>query len=213
MPNKPLPWVFDDRAGRYRNAETGRFMSRAAAVAMRDLYIERTKSLSDELATRLSTGQITINQWELEMRKLIKTTYVNEYRLAKGGTEAMTQADWGRIGGLLRNQYGYLSGFAQDIRAGKTSGGAVKIRARMYIDSATQAHERAKAAGAGFTLPAYPGDGSTRCRANCKCHWEIVERLDRYDCYWRLEAQAEHCIDCDARSREWNPYVVRKVGL
>jgi hypothetical protein len=44
---------------------------------------------------------------------------------------------------------------------------------------------------------------------NCQCRWEIVDRGDHWDCYWRLGI-AEHCPDCVERARNWNPLTIPK---
>ena len=149
-------------------------------------------------------------QWVLEMRQQIKETYSNEYMLARGGRNNMTQADWGRVGAMVKRQYRYADGFARDIDAGKVSGGQIRTRARMYVDSATQAFERAKTESLGLpVLPAYPGDGQTVCRANCQCHWEIADVGDHWEATWQLGV-AEHCPDCVQNAEQWAPLVVPK---
>jgi len=89
----------------------------------------------------------------------------------------------------------------------------IAARSRMYMRSSREAFERAKARAVGVPpLPAYPGDGSTRCLTNCACQWEIIPEVQDdgaivYNCYWRL-GPTEHCPDCIERSRQWNPYTV-----
>jgi hypothetical protein len=214
MANMPpvVNYIFDSVAGRWRSTATGRFISHAAAIAARDNYITAKYNLMSTLASQLNTSDvISIQRWTLDMRAQIKSAYVNEYLLGRGGIKNMTQADWGRIGGMLKNQYHYLNNFAADIAKGM-SPEQIALRARMYIDSATQAYERAQAISKGLDLPAYPGDGTTECRSNCKCHWEIITGEDAYSCYWRLEPQAEHCDTCDARSGMWNPLVFPRLN-
>ena len=122
----------------------------------------------------------------------------------------MTQSDYGRVGGLLKRQYQYLDNFAKEIGAGKLSQGQVETRSKMYINSSTQAFERGKASTLGLPqLPAYPGDGQTRCRTNCKCNWRIIDKETHWECTWNLNP-AEHCDDCLANAARWNPLVIPK---
>ena len=206
----PSPWVWDDRAKRYRDTATGRFITQHKAVTLRDYYIEAKKADMDALSRRLLNHDVNLQQWVLEMRQQIKETYSNEYMLARGGRNNMTQADWGRVGAMVKRQYRYADGFARDIDAGKVSGGQIRTRARMYVDSATQAFERAKTESLGLpVLPAYPGDGQTVCRANCQCHWEIADVGDHWEATWQLGV-AEHCPDCVQNAEQWAPLVVPK---
>lgn len=206
----PSPWQWDDASKRYRNTATGRYISQKAAVALRDQYIDARMSDMDGLTRRLVDKQINVQQWTLEMRQQVKDTYINEYMLARGGRNNMTQADWGRVGAMLKEQYRYVDGFARDIDAGKVSGGQIRTRARMYVDSATQAFERAKTESRGMPrLPAYPGDGQTQCRANCRCAWDIVDAEDHWEATWSLGV-SEHCQDCVANAGRWNPLIIPK---
>ena len=206
----PGPWQWDDRAKRYRDTATGRFITQHKAVTLRDYYIEAKKADVDGVTRRLLNHSTNLQQWTLDMRAQVKDTYINEYMLARGGRNNMTQSDWGRVGGMLKKQYQHLDNFARDIDAGKVSGGQIRTRARMYVDSATQAFERAKTESLGLpVLPAYPGDGQTVCRANCQCHWDIQDRGDHWDATWVLGV-AEHCPDCVDNSRQYAPLVVPK---
>lgn len=210
MPKSGL-WYWDDGSHRYRDAETGRYISFRQIVELRDTYIERSMGGVNNLASRISTGDINVQQWVLEMRTAIKDAYISEYMLARGGIDAMTQSDWGRLGQMIRGQYGYLQNFATDIQNGKLSVEQVAMRARMYMDSATQAYEKANAISHGLPgLPAYPGDGQTVCRANCKCEWRYEETETEWLCFWDL-GDAEHCPDCESNASRWNPLVIPKV--
>lgn len=78
----------------------------------------------------------------------------------------------------------------------------IASRSRMYINSGREAFERANMRAHGILkLPEYPGGGTTACRTNCKCFWDIQEvhddegNLIGWDCYWTL-TDAEHCDDC-----------------
>jgi hypothetical protein len=214
MPTKPgaTGFVWNDKSHRWRDTSTGRYISQTRMNNMRDAYLDSKKMQTGELIDRLYRGEITSNQWALEMRQLVKETYINEYLAAHGGVESMTQADWGRLGHMLRDQYAYLDKFQADLNAGKMTAGQAKVRAGMYIESASQAFEKGKADARGvLSLPAYPGDGQTVCKANCRCHWQIAETDTGWDCTWVL-GQAEHCPDCVDNAAKWSPLEVSKAA-
>ncbi len=208
----PGPWTWDDVSGRYRNVETGRYMGAKQMVAARDDFVVALKADSDLVAQQLADGEISLGRWMLDMEVRIKQAYTDQYILAVGGRNNMTQADWGRVGSMVKEQYGYLEKFATEAQAGKLSPAQIKARSRMYMDSSTQAFERGNAASRGMPgLPAYPGDGQTVCRANCKCHWEIEDAESGWDCTWSL-GDAEHCPDCEENAGKWNPLHVERAN-
>lgn len=208
-----MSWYWDDSNKTYHKIVSDKItnvLEISKIITLRDLFTDRAMKKSDALVeSMMIEGSITIQQWEREMRILLRDTYRAMYELAIGGSGNMTQADYGRLGGILQEQYRYLHNFAADIAAGRLSPLQAMNRARMYIESATQAFERAQAASYGITLPQYPGDGGTQCLSNCRCHWEIRSRKKEYACYWRL-GQAEHCPGCLEASKIYNPYIVLK---
>jgi len=145
---------------------------------------------------------------------------------------ALAQLGWWAGGGagkpppeIARNfideQQKFLSRWFLQIKAaGDLVGGAA--RARMYAQALEQVYQKAymaaKSAKVGLPpLPAYPCDGSTRCRTNCNCYWEgPLEREDDngryYALYWRLRP-GESCDDCIRRATvQWNPLKVVNVS-
>jgi len=206
----PSPWQWDDRAKRYRNTESGRFITQRAAIKLRDAYTAGKVADADRVSRQFLNRKINLQEWTLEMRRQIKDAYVNQYMLARGGRHNMTQADWGRVGGMIRGQYRYLNDFARDIDAQKLSEAQVRARARMYINGSTRAFERAKSDSLGLPdLGQYPGDGQTICRTNCQCHLEYEETETEWRVTWVL-GEAEHCPDCVTLSEQWAPRVIPK---
>lgn len=219
MPSQPF-WQWDGRTRRYRVTQagsealgqnTGTFVSQARMAGLRDEFIAHQKVGVNTLAKQLADGDISLNQWVVGMRQNVKDSFIDQYMLAAGGRNNMTQADWGRVGQMVRNQYEYLDRFAVDVANGRYTESAVAARARMYVESSSQAFERGNTVTRGMPdLPAYPGDGSTQCLSNCRCRWVIKETDTEWQCTWKL-GQAEHCPDCVERSRIWAPYIVPKV--
>lgn len=203
-------WVYDARARRYRDPDTGRFISSNRILEARDGFRESQRGGVETATTALVERGASLTQWQTEMRELIKTAFIDEYLLGRGGRNAMTQRDWGIIGRMLRDQYAFLRNFASDLSEGELSPAQARMRARMYIEASTQAYERGRAEAHGLPrLPQYPADGNTQCRANCKCHLEYDEKEAHWEVYWVMSA-AEHCPDCIDLEGEWAPLVVPK---
>ena len=207
-------WKWNSRARRYYNDDTGQFMPKAKVLDYVQATIGAGGLVTDTLADLATGGRLSPVDWRYMMREEIKREYIAQYLLGIGGRDQMTFEDWGRLGGMLKEQYAYLDGFYQELLEGKLSGPQVAARARMYSASAREAYERANGqAWGGPPLPAYPGDGSTACLTNCACNWEIVsvkvvKEETQWICYWRLGfVKTEHCAACENAAFEWNPLI------
>lgn len=203
------PWQYEKTTHRYRDTRTGRFLSNSQMVDLRDDFTEANRAWFVEHAGRLNAGEIDLQQWERQARARLKSIHIDQYTLGRGARKSMTQADWGRVGHALRDQYAYLNQFAGEIATGTLTPAGIAARSTLYVEASTASYERGRAAARNLVLPAYPGDGSTACRVNCKCTWRITESEDAWDCYWTL-GNAEHCEDCVQRSQTWAPYTYPK---
>ena len=208
--SKPL-WYWDDSAKRYRSPETGRFIGIDDMNGLRTEFMTSQKERLEGVTTVFDAGTIDSLTYERQVKEIIKQTYIDNYVMGKGGRLSMTQADWGSVGGMIKEQYGYLNPFLAQIERGELSQAQINARLKMYINSASEAFWRGFASDIPIDLPAYPGDGSSRCLVNCQCTWDIQPVENGYNCYWRLGA-AEHCEDCLQRASEWNPYKIRITG-
>ena len=93
----------------------------------------------------------------------------------------MTKSDWGRVGGIIADQYRYLKRFLQDIVEGVTKGlGQIAARSRMYINSCQEAYWRAS---------------------------EVSKKVAGYTEKRRVvDPSIENCQDClDLASKGWVP--------
>jgi hypothetical protein len=136
----PGPWLWDDLSKRYHDRGTGRYLGNREMLTLRDTFTEAIKGDVDKLTRQLAERKITLGRWTLDMQGMLKETYKTQYGLAVGGRHNMTPSDFGRVGSMIKRQYGYLYDFAEDIRAQKLSAGQIKTRARMYVSSSTQAY-------------------------------------------------------------------------
>lgn len=172
-----MSWVWDARVGRYRDAETGRYLSRQQVLAYVRESIDRTSVVSDQLAGYVSSGILSPNDWRDLFREELKSEYIRQYLLGIGGRDQMTQADWGRLGAMLREQYKYLNEFAKELEG--LSPDQIMARARMYINSSREGFEKA--------------------------HLQVAKRLGMTEELWVL-GEAEHCDDCIGfASEDWQP--------
>ena len=203
-------WEWNQNTHRYRNTATDRIITENTLIGLRDTMIESWRGRVQDLADDLVTGKLTIQEWTLAMRREVSNIFSSEYLLAKGGRNAMFQADLDAIQEMLTTQYTFLQNFAEDVRAGELSQAQIAARSELYLDSSTQAHERGKAGRHGLVLPYYPGDGSQICGARCRCRWDIEETDDEFLCTWLLNHAKKHCDTCLSNAANNKPLVIPK---
>lgn len=172
-----MDFYWDADVARFRRAN-GQFVSAADVRRLSEQSITELLSFTDSLASRVANNNISVVEWQAEMRELIKREYIRQYLVGRGGRSAMQFADWGSIGGMLsQTQYNHLTRFAGQIAAGQLTEAQIAARARMYIRSAKQAYEKANK------------------RSKLQAGYEWVS--------WNL-TPAEHCGDCiDFASLGW----------
>ena len=195
---------WDKGARRFRHGESGRFVSQRTIDGVRDEILDRSMSRVDAITKAMLDGNMSRGDWLVAMRNEIKSVHIQEYLLSRGGRNAMTPADWGRIGREVRTQYNYLDRFAAELST--LSDEAVAARARLYTAGANTAYAEGQAAAwNNVRLPARPGDGSTRCKRYCRCSWIMGETEAAITARWTLGSSREKCDDCKRRAREWAP--------
>lgn len=145
-------------------------MSNAQITGLRDAFADRVMGRTDGVVSRLVSGDITIGDFESAMRQHIRDVHLAEYTLGRGGRAVMTQADYGRTGYYLRDQYGYLRKFRDEIAAGTLTDEQIKARARLYTENAIGAFERGRLAafeGAGVQFVKYLTQEDKRVCPTC----------------------------------------------
>ena len=211
-----MPYRWEPNAGasgRYRD-ERGRFVASSTVRRELDRYLDAADP-AKALAEALRGRQVSLADWEIAMRRHIKNTHLNAIAMERGGYANMRPQDYGRVGQIVREQYGYLRDFANDIASGKQRlDGTLGVRARLYSQAARTSLYKSKAANmsGGVTHQrsirsardscrqcldldrkvfriddtSFPLPGQRICRANCQCHLEYL-RLGESGEYEALE--------------------------
>ncbi len=207
-----LRWSYDVRAHAYRDGSTGRFLTNKTIIDLRNGLMDARVDATKSLASALADGRIDLPGWQSGMRAVSKDTAMAEYLFGRGGINVMTPADYGRVGALVKEQYTFLQGFAQDIADGKLSEAQVEARAAMYAHAGVTAHSIGQEAAYGgrLQLPAHPGTGE--CLTRCRCHWRIQEGPEAWICTW-VRTSGESCATCIDRAAQYAPFVQSKVNL
>jgi hypothetical protein len=192
---------WNDISGRYINLRTGQFVPQTAVSNALQQTIDTQAKTVANLTTQFKNGAVTLAEWRTGMAQSVKVTHLASSALANGGWAQMTQADYGRVGQLVRQQYAYLDRFASDIASGKQKfDGTLDRRAKMYTDAGRQTYESARRAedrlrgldeernirydgdscdgcieaeAMGWQpVGVIPLPGTRDCRTNCRCRLE-----------------------------------------
>jgi hypothetical protein len=172
------------------------------AGSIRKLVRARQERFNDDvtaLAGRLYRGEITLRMWESDMRTRLRLFHTGCTAIGAQGWEDVTPSQWGRTGAILKEQYRFLHGFAQDIfdRREYITEKSIAWRARLYGAKGAYTAGVAQAGDLLQFLPYMPKDGSTTCLNGCKCHWSLtasapVDGVKQVTAVWTL-MPAEHC--------------------
>ena len=138
-------WVWNQLTKRYRNAKTKKTVTSNTILQLRDDFVDTMRDFS-KLTDDLVNSRITVQEWVFEMRKRVRDVNNAEYMLARGGRNAMFQTDLDALTEIIKDQYGYLQKFGEEVRAGNLSASQIRARSELYMEASTRAHEQAKAA-------------------------------------------------------------------
>lgn len=194
-------YTFDRLSQRYRNKATGKFIGQAK---IEELTRKAIRSAEDEIlqvADQLIQEKISIADWQAKTAKHLKQLHIQQYLLGRGGQKMMVDADLDVITAKLKQEFGYLDAFGQDIKAGM-SVAQFESRVNLYLRSGRSSYQLARRQGhqeSGHTYErrrlgaaehcqpclgyadrgwqeagALPHIGAEcDCRANCKCFFEF----------------------------------------
>ena len=69
-----------------------------------------------KLTDDLVNSRITVQEWVFEMRKRVRDVNSAQYMLARGGRNAMFQTDLDALAEIIKDQFGYLQQFGEEVR-------------------------------------------------------------------------------------------------
>jgi hypothetical protein len=134
---------WDTKASRFRRASSGQFLSRKVVIRAYEGALAGTRRTVRAISLQLRNGEITVRQWQREVAVALKDAHVYSAALARGGQ--LSQADFGRVGRLVRDRYRFLEQFATDVAAGRIPlDGRFLARAEGYVLHARQARHLAE---------------------------------------------------------------------
>lgn len=197
-PVPQLPQFRWNAAARQYIAPSGQFVPRSMVRRALDTFITHTVGNMRAVSQLLVAGELSLAQWQLEMMALSKQVNLAGAAMEAGGWYQMGAAEFGRVGAKIREEYGYLQQFANQVESGEQRlDGTLPRRAMLYGEQGRVTYydaSRASAASQGFDQERSiltPADhcaecvdqaargyqplgsmipvGNRQCRSNCKC--------------------------------------------
>lgn len=163
-------YKWDERIGRYRDSETGKLVSRGQVFGWVQSSLGASENMAETLANYVANGFVSVNDFYKLMQNEIKSEYIRQFLTGIGGQGMMTKSYWGMIGAMIKEQYKYLKGFIKDILTGKLTEAQIANRAKMYLNSAREAFEKAK--------------------------WRTAQKYGYDEVFWLITPGIENCADC-----------------
>ncbi len=140
-------YTYSDDVQRFRSAN-GRFVPASEVRADVDNFIRNQQQAVKPLVEQLVARKITLSDFQLEMEHTIKDVHLANSALAKGGWSRMKQADYGRVGQIVRREYGYLATFMQQLESGaQPLTGRVLQRSTAYVENSRSTYETVQRLG------------------------------------------------------------------
>lgn len=165
------------------------------------MVIERIDELTSELR---DSAFVSIDRWQADMANVLVSAHLAAWEIGTG--RPPDDQERKILAQIIGDQIDYLNAFADEIDLDRWTK-RYEARARLYAGALKHTYWRALSGS--FVLPAYPGDGSTECRTNCRCEWRIEDRGAWVDAYWVRHA-SDSCRTCIERESIWSPLLVWK---
>ena len=134
-------FVWDPTANQYRDAR-GRFVSRVQVRVGIDRALQAAQREVVALGRQLQRREITLQAWELAMRRATKDLHLYSAAAARGGWGQLSPTDFGRVGRVMRDQYRYLANFSKQLEAGLPKDGRFTRRVELYAQAGRTIYEQ-----------------------------------------------------------------------
>lgn len=159
----------------------------------------------------LQGGQLSVDRWQETQARSLLVFHTAAYMMGRD-KRTLTDRERTRLAEWVGDQVTYLNGFADTIDAewnGSTLPPKWLARARSYAGAVRASYWKGRTLG--YSLPAYPGDGSSECLGNCGCAWSLSvldEEEGNINAWW-VRGKDDSCPTCIDRASRWAPLRIR----
>lgn len=137
------PWIWNGSTCTYAGLEgtlvEGKKVELDDMIQLRDEIMTALVKLSDGLAQSLAGGDLTVQEWLLRLRDLVKKAYLIEFVLARGGLRSLSRDDLGKLSTMIETQFWYMDILGMNVRDGKLTKAEIRGQAATFVESAIQA--------------------------------------------------------------------------
>ncbi|MCP5016151.1 MAG: hypothetical protein GY938_12905 [Ketobacter sp.] len=130
-------FAWDNVSKHYRSGKGRVEVPRSREVRSALQIGTRAKVDMEAISLKLRRGLISLEEWQIQMARAIKSQHIAQLGLARGGVFSMAPADQARAAEMIKFQLEKLVGFAEGIKSGKVNLNSKKFmtRAKMYGDA------------------------------------------------------------------------------
>lgn len=178
-----IRYGWNARAGRYVNLQTGQFVPDSDVRGALERALQVHAQQANTLALSLRNREISISDFSIGMRGLIKDSQLYSAMLAVGGREQMIPQLNGLAGAHIADQYAFLENFVGQLRSGLPMDGRFLVRAQLYVLngwgtwSAFQARLQQVLGRTQYRNRLRPADHCTECVALAALGWVALGTL------------------------------------
>ena len=138
-----MPYRYSEKLGRYIDTRTRRMVPWSEVRGALDAAIDSSSRTVNTLSQQLREGAISLEQWRGQVQQELRQVHLASVALAKGGHAQLTQADYGRVGGLVAREYRYLEAFTRQIENGQQPlDGRFLQRSEQYTKAGRETYHR-----------------------------------------------------------------------
>lgn len=168
---------WDAKQGRYRR--NGRYLAAVEVQDAIDAFLSgQSANNGRDLFQILRSGQANVRDVQLAGERAIARAHLAAAMAMKGGRAQMSQADYGRVGGIVRGELGYWRDLMGELAAGRPIDGSVAASIRGYFAAAANTGWRVEdleMEKRGFDLVANDlQDGAHHCEPSARPSCEQV---------------------------------------
>lgn len=196
-----LTFTFDGTSGLFTSSAGEEVTAVSVRNVVSDTLAEMVSREVLPLGVAFQKGEIDAVTWALEMERVVKTSQTMGAAAALGGWQQVTQSQWGKVAGYVKEQYSFLDNLFRLVQSEdfKLDGDFLR-RAAMYVRDALTTFENIRRFAGDHTeerrllLPGaihcddcifyanqnwqprgvLPDIGDEcQCISNCQCGWEF----------------------------------------
>lgn len=180
-----LFWLFLRNRGQYATAKPFQMAAPNSIRTLLDTSVSAEERATADLLNAVHEGDVAPAPWQRHTQTQLRRLHLNCRALGAGGYAMLGDNDYLGIDAELMSDYGYLHGFAADLRDGVGTLPQRRERGALYVGNARIQYW--VALGGAMAVTALGGDVLLERRSLGPVAKNCRDCLDYYDSGWQLE--------------------------